>query len=131
LGKSLGPKELTVTNQSNLPKRMLAPEVTNPDDFTVEALEPGKEIPPGGTTTLHVTFHPNTAGEHITGEIRLRLLDEQVTDATIDLHGKGQKILPEDRGCSSGPSAGGPLLAGWLLLLMVHRARRRSHAASR
>ncbi|QRO01014.1 choice-of-anchor D domain-containing protein [Archangium violaceum] len=121
-------KVLTITNQSSVVARMLLPEVSDPESFSVEAVEQVTEIPPAGTTTLLVTFHPRKVGE-VKGELRLRLQDEQVTDLSIELHGKVQLLEGEGGGCSSAARGGGPLLAGWLLLVALG-ARRRSRSTS-
>lgn len=126
LGQVVEPREITVTNRSSTATRVLMPEVTNADFFTVEALEPGRELPPGGVTTLRVTLHPTQGGE-LAGELRLRLQGEQGTDVTLGLRGQVRALGPAGGGCSSAAGGGSALLAAWLLLLVLH-ARRRSHS---
>jgi hypothetical protein len=127
-GQAIEPRLITVTNRSSVATRVLVPEVSHPEFFEVEALEPGKELPPAGTTQLRVTFHPGAGGE-ITGDIRLRLQGEQETDVTIGLRGQVLALEAEGGGHSCAASGGGPLLAGWLLLMALG-ARRRSHRPS-
>lgn len=127
LGQSIEPKLLTVTNRSSAATRVLVPEVAGPEVFTVEALEPGKELPPGGTTQLRVTFQPKMAGEP-KGQLLLRLQDDTVTDVTIPLSGYVREIDPEGGGCSSAGRRG-PLWAG-VLLLLAQGVRRRSRKMS-
>ncbi len=122
------PKLLTLTNQSSVATRVLVPEVVNSEVFTVEALKPGKELPPGGTTQLKVTFQPQEGGE-FTGRLQLRLQGEQEPDLTIDLHGQVRAVLPEGGGCSSGASEGAPLCAAGLLLMVVGVRRRSRQGA--
>lgn len=121
--QSVEPREITVTNQSSTATRVLMPVVTQPEFFTVEALEPGRELPPGGATRLRVTFHP-TAGGELSGELQLRLQGEQATDVTIGLRGQVREIGAQGGGCSSAAGGGGALLAGWLLLLVAGLRRR-------
>lgn len=126
LGQSIKPTLLTVTNRSSIATRVLVPEVVGSDVFTVEALEPGKELPPGGTTQLSVTFQPKEVRE-FTGELQLRLQGEQQPDRTIELHGQGREIHvpPGPGGCSSsGANEGGSLWAGGLLLMALGVRRR-------
>jgi MYXO-CTERM domain-containing protein len=127
LGQSFEPQLITVTNRSAVATRVLIPQVIDAEEFTVEALEPGKELPPAGTTQLRVTFQPKMAGEP-TGHLLLRLQGDDVTDVTITLTGHVRDVDPIPWGCSSA-SGGGPLWAG-VLLLMALGARRRSRKAS-
>ncbi|NPC79031.1 choice-of-anchor D domain-containing protein, partial [Pyxidicoccus fallax] len=87
LGKPVEPRLITLTNKSSVATRVQHLQVSNPEAFKVEALEPGKEIPPEGTAQLRVTFEPKE-GADVTGQVELRLEGEQVTDVAIQLHGK-------------------------------------------
>lgn len=125
IDETLEPRLITVTNQSSVATRVLLPEVSNPQDFTVEALEPGRELPPAATTQLRVTFHPQGGGES-TGELRLRLQGEQAADVTIALKGQVRAIGGEGGAHACGASPEGALMSGgWLLMLLALPGRRR------
>ncbi|WP_434391576.1 choice-of-anchor D domain-containing protein [Melittangium boletus] len=127
LGQTIEPREITLTNQSRTGTRVLIPEVTRPELFTVEALEPGKELPPGGTTRLRVTFHPSAAGDS-TGELQLRLQGDNATDVTVGLRGQVRAFGGEGGGSyGCGATGGGHLAGAWLLLMALglrYRSRR-------
>nr|WP_275583671.1 choice-of-anchor D domain-containing protein [Archangium primigenium] len=127
LGQTIEPREITLTNQSRTGTRVLIPEVTHPELFTVEALEPGKELPPGGTTRLRVTFHPSAAGDS-TGELQLRLQGDNATDVTVGLRGQVRAFGGEGGGSyGCGATGGGHLAGAWLLLMALglrYRSRR-------
>ncbi|WP_309890698.1 choice-of-anchor D domain-containing protein [Archangium sp.] len=127
VGKPMPTKEVTITNQSAYPQKVLVSLGGDGKPFVLGAKSLDAPLQPGGVATFTLGFAPEEAGL-VENEVRIALQGDTVADAVIPVTGYGRKQeWKGGGGCSLGGTQTGfaALVALVALAGMGSRRRRR------
>ncbi|WP_257447012.1 choice-of-anchor D domain-containing protein [Archangium lipolyticum] len=127
VGKPMPSKEVTITNLSAHPQKVLVALKGEGPPFVLEAKALEVPLPPSGVATFTVGFAPTEAGL-VENEVRISLQGDTVADAIIPVAGYGRKQQwSGGGGCALGGNQTGvaALVALVTLVRLGSRRRRR------